>query len=196
MIHQRTKKCQDILNAACDLFYKFGIRRVSIEEICRIAKVSKMTFYKHFKNKDDIALNILNDIFQESVTRYNQVMESDKAFPDKIREVIVLKREYAQKVSPEFIADFYNNENPEFRKFISQHTQSTIARFIADIKQAQDDGWVRKDTKPEFILYFIELVQEKILDPKLLALYGNQTDLIMDFTNFFFYGILEPQTKA
>jgi AcrR family transcriptional regulator len=39
-------KLARIASTAEKLFMKFGIRRVSVEEICREASVSKMTFYK------------------------------------------------------------------------------------------------------------------------------------------------------
>ena len=50
----RTKKEGDILRTAEDLFMQFGYDRVSVEEICREANVSNVTFYKYFKNKLDV----------------------------------------------------------------------------------------------------------------------------------------------
>ena len=47
-------KYLDIFKTAKDLFWKYGIKRVSIEEICKEAKVSKMTFYKFFPNKIEL----------------------------------------------------------------------------------------------------------------------------------------------
>ena len=52
-------KVSQIMLAAKDLFWKFGIRKVSIEEICSKANVSKVTFYKYFENKIDLAIFIL-----------------------------------------------------------------------------------------------------------------------------------------
>ena len=44
-------KYNQILTKGKELFWKYGIKRVAIEEICKQAHVSKMTFYKYFKNK-------------------------------------------------------------------------------------------------------------------------------------------------
>ena len=49
----RPKKEGDILRTAEDLFMQFGYDRVSVEEICREAKVSKVTFYKLLCNDAD-----------------------------------------------------------------------------------------------------------------------------------------------
>ena len=50
-----SSKSLDILNTARQLFWKHGIRRVSVEEVCREAGVSKMTFYRSFPNKIELA---------------------------------------------------------------------------------------------------------------------------------------------
>jgi AcrR family transcriptional regulator len=54
---KKQKKRIQITETAIRLFSQFGTKRVTIEEICRTAGVSKVTFYKHFKNK---ALNIIS----------------------------------------------------------------------------------------------------------------------------------------
>ena len=47
---------QILFSTAKNLFFKFGLRRVSVEEICIKASVSKMTFYRNFNNKEHIAV--------------------------------------------------------------------------------------------------------------------------------------------
>ena len=47
----RPKKEGDILRTAEDLFMQFGYGKVTVEEICRAAGVSKVTYYKYFKKK-------------------------------------------------------------------------------------------------------------------------------------------------
>ncbi len=55
---ENNEKYKDILETGQELFWKFGFRRVTIEEICKEAGISKMTFYKYFSNKMDLAITI------------------------------------------------------------------------------------------------------------------------------------------
>lgn len=48
---------------------------------------------------------------------------------------------------------------------------------------------IRKDINPQFIAYFLEKINEMAADEKLLKLYKNEQELIMELTNFFFYGL-------
>jgi AcrR family transcriptional regulator len=51
-----------IMNTAETLFLKYGFRRVSVDEICRSAKVSRKTFYVYFANKETLVIEILDKI--------------------------------------------------------------------------------------------------------------------------------------
>ena len=43
-----------ILNAAARLFYRRGIRAVSVDEVAAAASVTKVTVYKHYRAKDEL----------------------------------------------------------------------------------------------------------------------------------------------
>ncbi len=48
-----------ILDAACQLFYRDGIRAVSVEAIAAAAGTNKMTLYRHFGSKDELVAEYL-----------------------------------------------------------------------------------------------------------------------------------------
>lgn len=54
--HQATPVRERILAAADELFYAEGIRAVSADRLIAQARVSKVTFYRHFPTKDDLVL--------------------------------------------------------------------------------------------------------------------------------------------
>lgn len=48
-----------ILAAACDLFYRHGIRAVGVDAIAEAAGTNKMTLYRHFESKDVLVAEYL-----------------------------------------------------------------------------------------------------------------------------------------
>lgn len=50
-----------ILATAATLFYRYGIHRVGVEQICQAAKVKKPTLYHHFGSKDGLIAAYLED---------------------------------------------------------------------------------------------------------------------------------------
>ena len=51
-----------IVAAACDLFYRHGIRAVGVEAIAEAAGTNKMTLYRHFSSKDELVAECLRRV--------------------------------------------------------------------------------------------------------------------------------------
>jgi len=62
---------RNIINAAVDLFIEYGSNAISISQICDYAAVSRPTFYRCFKDRDEL----IYALYQESVNGYvEQIM--------------------------------------------------------------------------------------------------------------------------
>ena len=48
-----------LLDAASELFYSQGLRAVSVDKVIDRAATTKVTFYRHFKSKDDLVVDYL-----------------------------------------------------------------------------------------------------------------------------------------
>ncbi len=183
------KKFQNTVNTAKKLFWKHGIKRISIEEICTETPVSKMTFYKFFKNKEVLAEYILREVLTGWHDGYLSIMNQKTPFTAKIKKVIELEQKASQNMSEEFIKDIYNSEFTGLQKIINTDRNKYHAEIVKDMIEAQQQGEIRKDIKPEFILYLLEDIGNKVMDQKLSRLYKSKQELIMELTNYFFYGI-------
>ena len=183
-------KRKQLMHTAKDLFWKYGIRRVTVEEICREANVSKMTFYKHFKNKNELVKSIIYQITEEAMDKYRNLMELEIPFEDKVRETIRMKYEGTDQMSQEFLNDYIPNAEPEMLEFVLHRMQEVMEVVMEDYRKAQQRGDIRKDIKIEFILYFINKMLDLMGDEELKRMYGSPQEMIVELVNFFFYGIM------
>lgn len=192
----RNQKFKQLVTTSQDLFMRFGIRRVSVEEICSEANVSKMTFYKYFKNKIELIKYLLNQIFSEQMTEYRKIITQRISFPEKVKQIIRLKHEQTKMTSQEFFYDLWKNPNPEIVELLEKLKEESLNEVLNDFKAAKENGDIRQNLKPEFILYFLNHMIEMAKDQNLLSLYNSPNELAMELTNFFFYGILTPPTNS
>ncbi|MGD2295356.1 MAG: TetR/AcrR family transcriptional regulator [Candidatus Aminicenantes bacterium] len=186
----QSKKCGQIVETAKELFMRFGIKRVTVEEICRTAGVSKMTFYKYFKNKIDLALLILNKEFEEGVKRYRDIMSQEIPYSEKAKDIIRMKLESSKAIGQEMLKDLMDKSIPEVAELIQKTTQENFNLFLNDMIAAQKKGEIRQNINPHFIIYMIGRMQEMAADEKLLSMYDSAQALTSEIMNFFFYGIL------
>lgn len=183
-------KRKQLIQTAKDLFFRHGIKRVTVEEICKEANVSKMTFYKHFKNKNELVKTWITEMTDEAMEQYRTLMDSDLSFEEKVRETINMKLEGTGGMSQDFFSDYIPHAEPELHDFLHQRTHEMMGLIVNDYAAAQKRGDIRQDVKIEFILWYLNKILDLMEDEALQQMYENPQDMIMEMINFFFYGIM------
>jgi AcrR family transcriptional regulator len=190
------KKKRQILETGKALFWKYGFKRVTIEEICAGASVSKMTYYKYFSNKMELVKAILENTMGETLEKYYSIMNSEIPFTEKIKKQIEMKMEGTADISPEFLDDLMVHGEPELVQYMGEISKKTLNIVYNDYTEAQKRGEIRKDLKPEFIIYFLNHMYDMLKDENLVKMYDSPNALAMELINFFFYGISNRDDTA
>ena len=189
-MENRIGKFELIVNAARTLFWKHGIRRVSIEEICQEAGVSKMTCYKYFSNKSAIAKYLIEDLFDSGTKAYKEIYNSDIPYVEKVKKILDMKMSNAHEMSQELVDDIYKYHDEALFNTIENIREKMITIYLDDFREAQKKGEIRSDINPEFMLYFLNNLTEIFTDERLVRIYPNPEQMITDVLGFFFYGIM------
>jgi len=187
--YSNNKKYQAILEKGKVLFWKHGFRRVSIEEICRESSTSKMTFYKFFPNKIDLAKTILDEVFSESLVKIRRLSDEHESPAFTFKKILQLKSEGTRGISEEFIKDLYVNPEAGLKAFLEEKTKIMFAEMVAVYEKGQEDGWVRKDLNIPFFMLYIQKSISMFTDEEMLKFFDSSQKLIMEITNLFIYGI-------
>jgi AcrR family transcriptional regulator len=194
-MENRSRKLQAILDAAKSLFWKHGIRRVTIEEICQVAGVSKMTYYKYFNNKTAVAKYIIEDITESSFKTYKEILASEIPYDQKVKKMIELKLENSNNISQELFYDLYKYRDEEIARTIESIKDKMFGYYLEDFRNAQKAGDIRSDIKPEFILFFLNKITEMMTASELVSMYPDPKNLVAEIINLFFYGIMSPKEE-
>jgi AcrR family transcriptional regulator len=183
------KKQHQIVKTALDLFQRFGIKRITIEEICQTASVSKMTFYKYFKNKNELVRFLWEKGFEQAFAKFDAICGMDISFEKKLQLMLKLKEESTANISHQFALDYFY-ASPDLKDFFDKLAHNNITRFLDFLKTAQKKGEVRHDLRPEFLMAIINNIKLLVKDEPLINSYPSYHDFVMEVNNFLFYGIL------
>ena len=191
----RSDKLEQLLSTARELFFKHGIRRVAVQEICTVANVSKVTFYRYFPNKMALAETVIRDLAEHAIADFQRLCESSLPAEEIIHKTIRAKKEWARRIGPELLKELYD---PAFglQPLLAEITQKGMAAFNTFVTQRQATHEIRRDLKPEFLLAVIERMQQWVNDESFTALFNNPSDMAMELNNFFFYGIMNGPPKT
>ena len=179
-VQKKSKKREQIIETAKYLFIRHGIKRVTIEEICKKARASKMTFYKYFPNKIELVKHIWRKMQDEGFNKLDEIDAMDIPLPEKIQLMFNWKQEYVSNISDIFIEEILpiNIDVEEYRK-----------RFMQFIVDAQKRGEVRREIRPEFFIAVLDKLYELALDEELIKRYPNFIEFNRELKDFFWFGI-------
>jgi AcrR family transcriptional regulator len=191
----RSAKAIATVDAARDLFLRHGIRRITVEEICREAGVSKRTFYKQFRNRDDVALQVLRELFAESRSRLEETLAADTALEEKAREIIAVKSGLAAESDVEFFREIMtaDSEPGHFARRMQREWDERVRAFYLE---AQARGEIRADIDVDFLLRVLVRARDLVEDPELLRIEPDFSRLVESIMKLFFYGILPRREGA
>ena len=98
-------------------------------------------------------------------------------------------------MSQELLDDIYKYQDEELTETIENIKKKMILIYLDDICEAQKTGEIRSDIKPEFMLYFLNNLTEMLTDQRVVGIYKNPEQMIVEVMNFFFYGIMPRKNR-
>ncbi|HPQ43823.1 MAG TPA: TetR/AcrR family transcriptional regulator [Syntrophales bacterium] len=183
-------KRTQIIRTATDLFSRFGTKRVTVEEICRTAWVSKVTFYKYFTNKTDLIRNIRDELIETGFARFDEISAMDIPFPEKIALMTRWRIEFFARMKDEFIHELYT---------LDDVVEEAKRRYMKNIADAQEKGEIRSDLSPELIWLVTERLNGIVRDESWKTIFSDYGEFQEQMRTFFFFGLLarsDVKTKA
>lgn len=149
-----------IIKTAGELFFRLGIRSVSIDDICRELGMSKKTFYVYFASKDELIEQMLQANLDYMADKMNGLLAL-KDFRQLVK--VFIKRQESEKNDvrrvPQLVYDlkkYYPRQFADFqlkcfetqKKFIMQYLELGVDQGLvrANLKYRINGNYVCYDT--------------------------------------------------
>jgi AcrR family transcriptional regulator len=162
------------------------MRRVTVEEICRQADVSKPTFYKYFENKAALAQHIDELWIDEALRRIDEIENAEVSFPEKMEQILAIKQELVARPGPEFLEDLIALD------IDLSHALRRVMRFLI---QAQQQADIRADVRAEVLMAAFDRLNSLQYDPRIRDLYEDAETLAGDVFKLFYFGALSARHR-
>lgn len=142
---------EKILKTSLLLFFKYGIKHVTMDDIARELGMSKKTIYQFYKEKDDLVNQLCE---MEMIGQERTFGKINQDAQDPINEIMLISvkmREMMQNINPIFFMDlqkFYPEAYKRFQKFKEDCAYQNI---VGNIKKGMEMGIYRDDLEVEFV---------------------------------------------
>lgn len=179
-----------IVGKAYELFMRYGIRSVSMDEIANQLGMSKKTIYQYYADKDELvedAIEIVLNINRNDC--FNQQKESTNAIHEVFLSIDTVKQ-ILSKMNPAVIFDLEKYHTGAFNKY-NDHKNKFLFNVIVDnINRGKSEGLYRQEIQTNLIARFRLASMFLIFNPEIFP--GEQftlPQLIAETTDNFLYGI-------
>lgn len=195
----RREKTKTICQASLELFLEHGIRSVTIEQIAKKAGFAKGSFYRYFKNKEEVVESIFRPVNAGFAVAFRSSLES-----------------MAKVQGPEELMEIYQTLGMGLFQVISAHPQivllylqesrtpatganKTLGQIAKDIKEnsleltriAHSHGLLRSMNANLTTLTVIGATESLLYDLLKGEDLGNPADVLSDLVSMILHGLLK-----
>lgn len=184
-------KYRQIVETGTKLFIRYGIKRVTVEEICKESGVSKMTFYKFFRNKMELVKQIVTDMMNEGFEFVDNIMAQDIPYEEKVRQNIKYKIEGIRKYGDLFFEELLRI--PELQPYVIKMNSTAIKKILEIFNMGKEAGVIREDISPEFYQYLLGYINIMGNDDKLKLIFPDMGLRVETLIDVLFHGVFKKK---
>lgn len=161
-------KQEQIIKGSARVFFKYGIKSVSMDDIARELGISKKTLYTHVSNKTELVQKILDLQLDCQCYEKDCIREKKLNAIAVLLEVSKMINRHLKEMHPSVTYDLQKYYPELFRKYLDKKREELFVDIKQNMEQGISEGYYREDLNIELIarLYLKKL--ETIHDPEFL----------------------------
>jgi AcrR family transcriptional regulator len=143
----REKRKNQILHAAMSVFARFGFHNARMDDIAQEAGLSKGSLYWYFESKDDIIINILDNLIGREIVLMKESIGSDLSAKERLLSFTELVIADLNRMKPwmPILFEYWSlsARRKNVQQTISRFFQSYMDAIIPIIEQGIETGEFR-----------------------------------------------------
>lgn len=158
-------KTRNIADRARGVFLKYGIRSVSMDDICRELGMSKKTLYQYFGNKSDLVSRMLQQSFEDFEAHISAILMEEQNAIDDLLEMSRVIDEHMKEVSLAISFDLQKYYPEIHREYLGKKRDFASGYIRENIEKGIKEGYYRSDLNMDLIAKLYIQKIEDLHDP-------------------------------
>jgi len=166
------RKHQEIIDAALKEFKERGYTGTSMDRISERAGASKRTVYNHFPSKEQLFKDIVNEMYQRTITDTEYVYYPDRPLKEQMYEI--LEAEAENLLSEELVelsrvtfSEYIRS--PELAGQVFSDIQRTGSGIVSWLQEAEADGRLQMPSLPIAVRQLVAMIKSYFFWPRLFG---------------------------
>jgi len=180
----------EIISAALELFMKYGIKSLTMDDIARHLHISKKTLYLYVSDKKDLVkrgmelaisdeCSIVQAVSKESTNAIDELIEITKCVSVRLREM-----------HPSVLYDIQKYHPKSWDLMINHKTEFVYGVMLENLKRGVKEKYYRKTINPEIVASIYMMMMDNIMNSEgPLTKKMSLPKLHLEMINYHFSGI-------
>jgi AcrR family transcriptional regulator len=185
-----------IINKAKELFFFYGVKSVSMDDLAKAAGISKKTIYQYFSDKNQVLDSVIDRLIDDHSQRF---LKCHKESGDAVEEVInqsTAPFNLLAGISYSFFYELEKSFPAAWEKLMEYRQKTVLPAILKNIKRGIQEGHFRADIHISFVAQVRLQQLNTALNPEVLGVSGSDPINVMnEFTGFYLHGITTEKGK-
>ena len=183
-----------IKQKADELFRRYGIRSITMDEIANQLGISKKTIYQSFVDKDELVDEVITDLLVYNKERCNRDRFKAMSAIQEVFLAMEMMDEMFENMNPAILYDLERNHPQTFKKF-QHHKHSFLYMVIKEnIERGKKEELYRGDINTDIVA---KIRLETMMLPFNQEIFPKNkfslVDLEQQMIEYFLFGIASPK---
>lgn len=187
---QKMKNKEKILSGAKELFYKYGIKNITMDEIARHLAISKKTIYHAFPDKDALVNSLMLKDLKTNHKDFDEIFNKSVNVVDEIFIIMKKMTEIFSNCNPVMYYDLQKFYPQTWKLFTDFREKYILAHVERSIEKGKKEGLVRPDINTKILAHLrMEEIAMAMSGSSFPADKFSMLDVQLALAEHFLYGI-------
>ncbi|MGB0525252.1 MAG: TetR/AcrR family transcriptional regulator [Flammeovirgaceae bacterium] len=134
-----------IIEKTADMFMRYGVRSVTMDDIANRISISKKTIYQHFKDKKEVVKVCMEYLMNQD---YEEMMEIQRVSKDSIHEMVLLSvkfREKTKEMNPGLLFDLKKYHPDAWQVYLDMKDRCFKSTIVDALERGKKEGVIREE---------------------------------------------------
>ena len=142
---------EKIVVGAADLFMRYGVRSVTMDDVARELGMSKKTLYQSFSNKDELILEVTKSHIAEEKKEFGDIHSESSDAIDELQQLTVCMRKHMANLNPSLLFDLQKYHPSSWQMFLDFKATFIQSQVRENIERGIEEGVYRSSLNADVL---------------------------------------------
>jgi len=157
---------EKIVLGAAEMFLRYGVRSVTMDDVARELGMSKKTLYQSFANKDELVTETCRLHICAEEESFKAIHDSAENALDELYQITLCVRQMMGRINPSLLFDLSKYHPDAWQLFLTFKSNFIYNQVKDNLERGKAEGYYRAEIRPD-IMAKIRMEQvQTVFDPK------------------------------